>query len=597
MKLTYLLIPTLILILSACGTGSPIRQTLQHADMIMESHPDSALEIIEAIDTQSLSRDDLPYYALLLTQAQVKCHIPVPSDSLITIAGNYYRRHGNDNLKMRAAFYLAYVAFDHGDYGRSINNALRAYEIANDNDDYYWIAKSAEVMGDIFDATFNYPNAEKYTSEAAEYYLKADKILNHRFALCDLAITYAKNGNSTLAYAILDSLKTENANDNEPNRNLSRYISQATIPILLRNKQYNQLAKEFYNSDTTKFASKLCYAKMLSQQGHKEAASHILDELITTSKSNHNSLRALYAQFHHLLQNGEYETACILVDTIIDLQGNIATELLNKSVMTGQSDYYSLKASKEKRKSAFYKRIFFILLFVGLITISLGIIAYRMRMRAKSAEIESKITSILYLKNHILYLKENILNLKDQADRIALENQSLGQTITKQSSDLNRLQCELSETQFQKNQQTETIESLFRSQWSTMNMLCNEYFERGDSDKARISILDKIEKELKKLLSPKSIETIEKTVNLYLGDIVKLLRNECSFLKDDDFSFLTLIYAGFSARAVCLFTNIKFKNFYLKKDRIIKKIADSDAPHKALFLDKIPHQFSSYHQF
>lgn len=573
MKLTYLLIPTLLLILSACEAGSPIRQTLQHADMIMESHPDSALEIIEAIDTQSLSRDDLPYYALLLTQAQVKCHIPVPSDSLITIAANYYRRHGNDNLKMRAAFYLAYVAFDHGDYGRSINNALRAYEIANDNDDYYWIAKSAEKMGDIFDATYNYPNAKKYTAEAAEYYLKAGKILNHRFALCDLAITYARDDKPDISYALLDSISNANNADLNPNPILQKYIFQALVPILLDNKEYDRLNNIFENVDTSRFTIKLCYAKMKSQQGDYHTASKIYEELSSSIDDNDQKLLITYDKFLHLTRMGEYKLATLMVDSIVSLQTNVAYNILSKSVMSGQSDHYSHKAAKEKRNSMFYKRILIIILVSGILIISLGVMAYRMRMRAKKAEIESKLTSILYMK--------------EQYERINKENKSLGITVNQQSSHLNRLQSELNDTQTLQVRQTEIIESLYRSQWDTVNMLCNEYFERGESEQSRSTILDKIEKELNKLISPKNIETIEQKVNLYLGNIVDILRKECTFLKEDDITFLTLIYAGFSPRAVCLFTNIKYKNFYLKKSRIIKRIAESDAPHRDLLLKKL----------
>lgn len=58
-------------------------------------------------------------------------------------------------------------------------------------------------------------------------------------------------------------------------------------------------------------------------------------------------------------------------------------------------------------------------------------------------------------------------------------------------------------------------------------------------------------------------------------------------MKEDDYTFLSLVFAGFSVRAVCLFSGIKYKLFYLKRSRLGKRISLSDAPHKELFLQKL----------
>ena len=72
-----------------------------------------------------------------------------------------------------------------------------------------------------------------------------------------------------------------------------------------------------------------------------------------------------------------------------------------------------------------------------------------------------------------------------------------------------------------------------------------------------------------------------------MDGIVSSLRNQCPFLKQEDVNFLALLYAGFSVRAVCMFTGIKYHHFYVKKSRLIKRIEASDAPDKALFLEKL----------
>ena len=53
------------------------------ADTLMWTNPDSSLAILSAINRDSLQGDEnKAYYALLLTQAQFRCNIPLTSDTL-----------------------------------------------------------------------------------------------------------------------------------------------------------------------------------------------------------------------------------------------------------------------------------------------------------------------------------------------------------------------------------------------------------------------------------------------------------------------------------------------------------------------------------
>lgn len=118
-------------------------------------------------------------------------------------------------------------------------------------------------------------------------------------------------------------------------------------------------------------------------------------------------------------------------------------------------------------------------------------------------------------------------------------------------------------------------------------MLCNQYFDVENTDKGRSSILNNIDKEFKRLRSRKHLREIEKAVDTYFNGIITLLREQCPFLSEEDITLMTLTYAGFSSRAVCLFMDIKYKLYYLKKTRIIKRIENSDAPDKETFIAKI----------
>lgn len=64
---------------------------LERADLVMESDPESAMAELRGVDREDLSPDDSAYFALLYTQAMIRCGIVVSSDSLICTA---YRTYG-----------------------------------------------------------------------------------------------------------------------------------------------------------------------------------------------------------------------------------------------------------------------------------------------------------------------------------------------------------------------------------------------------------------------------------------------------------------------------------------------------------------------
>ena len=50
---------------------------------------------------------------------------------------------------------------------------------------------------------------------------------------------------------------------------------------------------------------------------------------------------------------------------------------------------------------------------------------------------------------------------------------------------------------------------------------------------------------------------------------------------------MTYLYAGFSAKAVCLMMDLKLKNFYNRRTRLKDKILASDAQNKEWFASKM----------
>ena len=95
----------LMAVTTSCGGAYRYDARLAAADSLMHDLPDSALELVQAVDPASLTREcDRAYHDLLLTQARYRCYITATSDSDINRALNYYRRHDGEREKLTRAY-------------------------------------------------------------------------------------------------------------------------------------------------------------------------------------------------------------------------------------------------------------------------------------------------------------------------------------------------------------------------------------------------------------------------------------------------------------------------------------------------------------
>lgn len=131
------------------------------------------------------------------------------------------------------------------------------------------------------------------------------------------------------------------------------------------------------------------------------------------------------------------------------------------------------------------------------------------------------------------------------------------------------------------------VDALYGERLNALNMLCNEYFDKHGSEKMQLSFCNEIEKQILALSNKESVAALEKIVNSFLDDIMAKVRTQLPELNEKDLAFLTYLYAGFSPRAICIFTDIKIKNFYNRRSRLKERILSSDAPDKEYFVSKL----------
>ncbi|MDE6308570.1 MAG: hypothetical protein K2L93_07270 [Muribaculaceae bacterium] len=159
--------------------------------------------------------------------------------------------------------------------------------------------------------------------------------------------------------------------------------------------------------------------------------------------------------------------------------------------------------------------------------------------------------------------------------------------LTRKRKEIEELSMLISERTDRNHELEAQVNALYSSRLDTLNMLCNEYFEKSESEKVKLSLYNEVEKHILALRDTKSITELESIVNKYMDNILLKVHEQIPGLNRKDLIFLTYLYAGFSPRAICIFTDIKIKNYYNRRSRLKDRILESNAQDKEIFVSKM----------
>ena len=113
------------LLLGSCN-GNDVLSRLEAAANMMDADPEEAWYMLDSIDSSSLHGEARARYALLSTQADYQCYVPLISDSLIRIATTYYGDSKPSHHAALSYYYLGCTYTELGDDARAIEAYMKA---------------------------------------------------------------------------------------------------------------------------------------------------------------------------------------------------------------------------------------------------------------------------------------------------------------------------------------------------------------------------------------------------------------------------------------------------------------------------------------
>lgn len=105
-RIVPLLVISLIIAVAGCGGSQGISDSLDIAERIIEDRPDSALIVINSIDTSDLKKkSQKARYALLKSMALDKNYVDTTTFDILQPAIDYYLEKGTPDEKLRTYYY------------------------------------------------------------------------------------------------------------------------------------------------------------------------------------------------------------------------------------------------------------------------------------------------------------------------------------------------------------------------------------------------------------------------------------------------------------------------------------------------------------
>ena len=161
-------------------TGDGYTPELRGIDTLIDSHPDSALALLDSLRTEKndWSKARRMRYELLTAKAQNKAFVDFTTDSIAKDFTDYYDRHGSANDRVLAHYLLGCTYRDMGETPRVVNCYMDAIEIADTTApdfDFYTLSSVYSQLADIYHRQLLLTNEIETRQKASHYAFRANR--------------------------------------------------------------------------------------------------------------------------------------------------------------------------------------------------------------------------------------------------------------------------------------------------------------------------------------------------------------------------------------------------------------------------------------
>ena len=206
----------------SCQRHSDNWEKICEIENYIESRPDSALTVLEAIDVKKLSSDEeRAKYSLYMSMALDKNYIDKTDFDVLQPAIDYYEDHGSATDKLRTFYYQGRIYCNKGNAEDAMECLIKSINLGIHSNDLRTKARNYTAQGTLYYLYYNWEKIIECSLYACDFYKELGDVDNYVTMLCRVSEGYRLIGNHDLASQYL--LECENLLDRINDRSRAEY--------------------------------------------------------------------------------------------------------------------------------------------------------------------------------------------------------------------------------------------------------------------------------------------------------------------------------------------------------------------------------------
>lgn len=220
----YIIILIVLLSLASCTKHSEHWETLAQVESYIEERPDSALVVLQAIETDELVGDEeQAKHALLLSMALDKNFVDKTDFEVLQPAIDYYEDNGSATDKLRTYYYQGRIYHNAGNDAAAMTCYINALEVGDDSNDILTKARLYVAQGNIYSSLLKWDEYIDVNMQAVEYFHQMNRTDSYVNCLIKVCNGHIQNDDNAKAAEVLNKC-SDYCNDIS-NRILGKYYS------------------------------------------------------------------------------------------------------------------------------------------------------------------------------------------------------------------------------------------------------------------------------------------------------------------------------------------------------------------------------------
>lgn len=405
--------------LISCNSYSKHWDTLSQVESYIEERPDSALVVLEQINTAELSgKEEKAKHALLYSMALDKNFVDKTDFEVLQPAIDYYEDNGSATDKLRTYYYQGRIYQNIGNDALAMECFVNAIAAGNESDDILTIARTHFAQSKMYYSLFDWDNFIECNKNAA-YYFKEAGVLNS-YANCLIRIingyTLKEDPENALLYIEECKRMLKSISQNR----LADFYS-AYLTYLIDYGREEEIIDVITEYIQTISESRIDWLTISNAYLRVQKYNEILSVLSQYTKGiDIHKDRKYYAVISDAYQNlGEYKKSLEAYEEYIVLSDSIDYAVYTQDTKFVKErhnlELETIKEREAKNRVFLFATIFIILLITILLWIRARLKVNRMEKAFAEQEME---------KYRLLYLqmeeeRDNLTNLLAQSDELA----------------------------------------------------------------------------------------------------------------------------------------------------------------------------------